>query len=104
VDVDGAVRCSIQHGLRKDQSVRRDDKRLRLRCPNPRDAGFALEMLRLIDLEALRLRQALYRAGDRAQAPAGRTIRLRENQRNVVTGVHKTGQSPLGELRGARED
>jgi hypothetical protein len=37
-------------------------------------------------------------------AAAGRPIRLREHQRDLVAGVQQARQRPLGEWRGGGED
>jgi hypothetical protein len=63
-----------------------------------------VELLRLEHLQAACGRERLDRAGRDAQAAAGRTIRLGEDQRYGVRAAEDPAERALGEFRSSRED
>jgi hypothetical protein len=75
--------------------VRRRDARLR---------GGVLQRFGLREIETALERKPLDGARRRAQAAPGGTIRLREDERDVVAGVEQRCERALGEFRGAGED
>lgn len=104
MNIDRAKVAGAEQRRRHDQSVGRHDESVGAR------GAHALALLRgfeaggLENLDAMGAREALDRARSRAHATAGRTVRLGQNQHDVVARGHETRQSSLGEFRGAGED
>ena len=58
----------------------------------------------LENLETAPLRQSLHGARLVAHATAGRPVRLRQDQRDLMSCLKQPGEGALGECRGPRED
>jgi hypothetical protein len=104
MDVERAARRDVEHCLRKNQAVGRDDENVGRHGSDARVRHSVAQRFRLEDFETARLCQPLHRTGCRTHAAPGRTIGLSKYQRDLVARVEQRGQRALGELRGARED
>jgi hypothetical protein len=87
MDIDRAVGRNLERALGQDQAVRRNDEHVRPRGAKTRERTVVSQILRLEYLEAASFGQALDGALRRKQATASGSVRLGENQWNVVSGV-----------------
>ena len=104
MDVQRAVARCIEQGWRQESAVRRDDQRVGRERPDLLDFARRFEAWGLKDRDAARRGIAFDRAFSRTQAATGGTIRLGEDQDNLVARRHEGRQSPLSELGRAGED
>ena len=98
MDVQRAMRRNLERAWRQDQSIRRHDDNVRPRCSQAIERSFIGQLLRLKHFNAARPGQLLYRTLRWLQAAAGRPVRLREHERNVVPGVKQRRQRTRCEL------
>jgi hypothetical protein len=98
------MRREIEHRLRQEQAVSRNDQSVRASGFQPRERRRGFQGLGLEHLQAARQRKALYRARRGAQAAARGPIRLRKNQCDVVAGLEQAPKRPFGEFRCAGEN
>ena len=104
MNIHRAARRGFEHLRRQNQAIGGDDKDVRPRCRHPRRVLRRLETLRLEQRQSALRGENLYRAWRRSQAAAGRPIRLRQYQRDVVARTEQARQRALGEGRGTGEN
>jgi hypothetical protein len=79
----------IEYRMRQQQPVRRDDKRVGPCSIQAARNVRRAQMLGLEDVEPARERQTFHRARYRLHAAAGRSIRPRQDERNVMPGLQQ---------------
>ena len=104
VEVNATAGRDIQHGLRQDQAIGRDDHRLGRNRPQMRLRLHITQGRRLIDRKPMLKRHGLDRTGCEFHAPSGRSIRLGQNQRDRVPSGDQGLQGACSKLRCARKD
>ena len=87
MDIQGAIPLRRQKRRGDHQSIRSDDQDIGHRACDAVDSILLLEALRLKHRETMVERETLNRARRRLLSAARRTIRLSQNQRNVVSGT-----------------
>ena len=104
MNVQRAERGDVERALRQDQAVGGGDQNLRFRRGKTSERSLILERLRLEKLQAVRGGCLLYGTGRRTHAAPGRTIWLRQYQRDFVAGIDQRHQRTCRELGSACED
>jgi hypothetical protein len=97
VNVHGATE-RIQHVGWNDQAISSYDCRVSTCGSNPVSNVCASEIRGLPKIKALHRSETLDRARLEAQAPAGRPVRLREDERNVVPSRNQGREGPFCEV------
>lgn len=104
MDVETAKFGNIQHGLRQNQAVSRDDHDIGARCPDGFVTGRILEFFRLADRDAVILGFDLDRTGGELHATSTRAIGLSKHQHHLVSGGDDGGKRLPGKLWRAGEN
>jgi hypothetical protein len=89
MNVPRAKRRQVEHLGRQQQPIGGDNEHLGLRSIKAVHNFGRSEMLRLKDSEPACKRQAFHRASYRLHTAPGRSIRLRQDERNVMPGLQQ---------------
>jgi hypothetical protein len=104
VDIERAARRDGERLRRQEQSVGGDHENLGTRGGDARDGAFFLQARRLEYPEPPIEGEFFDGAGRRAQAASRGTIRLRQYQRDIVTGSKQRRQRMRRKLGSTSED
>jgi hypothetical protein len=103
VDIESTVRRDVEKRGRQEHPVSRHNHGVRRNTTQPRSC-FGIEALGLKNLDAALIRETLHRARGGLQSAASPPVRLRQNQRNLMSGLQQAGERPCGEIGSASEN
>lgn len=98
MNIERTVRRDLEHARRQEQAIRCNNQGIRPRGNEASEHALVFQILRLKDIQAPSARQPLDCTLGSAQTPAGRPVRLRQYQRDVVASVKQRGQRARCEL------
>lgn len=104
MDIQRSERTCVEEALREDHPVRGDHHRVGAGLPDAFKGVLRLEGWRLVQDQSFIRRRLLHRAWGHPQAAPHRAVRLRQDQRDLMTGRAQRAERFGSELGCAGED